>query len=159
MYKKNFEVRWSDIDANKHLGNSSYVDYMSNTRMSFFTERGLDLDELNRLGLGPVVFYEHIYYFKEILLGVAITVSLEVSGYSEDGRFIMFEHNFYNSEGKNLAYSEMLFSWIDMKSRKLGSVPDELLDKIELFPRSENFKILTKEDTRKYGKTPVDQIV
>lgn len=157
MYKKNFEVRWNDVDANKHVGNSAYIEYMSHTRMSFFIERDLSIDTLNDLGLGPIVFYEHIYYFREILLGETITVSLEVSGYSEDGRFIKFEHNFYNKEGKNLAYSEMLFSWIDMSTRKLGQVPEALLKKIALFPRAKNFKFLTKEDTRKYGKVPVDQ--
>ena len=159
MYLKNFEVRWSDIDANKHLGNSSYIDFMSHTRMSFFIERGLGLNVLSGMGLGPIVFYEHIYYFKEILLGQPISVSLEVSGFSEDGRFIMFEHNFYDDKGKNLAYSEMLFSWIDLKTRKLGNIPDELLQKIKQFPRAKNFKSLTKEDTRKYGKAPVDRIL
>jgi len=68
----------------------------------------------------------------------------------------MFEHNFYNSEGKNLAYAEVLFSWIDIKKRKFGMVSKELLGIIEAFPRSENFKILTKEDTRKYGRKPKD---
>ena len=147
-------MRWSDIDANKHLGNSSYVDYMSNTRMSFFTEQGLDLDELNRFGLGPIVFYEHIYYFKEILLGDAITVSLEVSGYSEDGRFIMFEHNFYNGKGENIAYCEMQGGWIDLKLRRLTPLPDSLIHLTDQFPKSKNFKVLTKEDTRKHGIRP-----
>tara|TARA_B100000745_G_C19896677_1_gene300144 strand:+ start:161 stop:373 length:213 start_codon:yes stop_codon:yes gene_type:complete len=68
----------------------------------------------------------------------------------------MFEHNFYNSEGENLAYAEILFSWIDIKKRKFGMVSKELLDIIEAFPRSENFKILTKEDTRRYGRKPKD---
>ncbi|HAI81195.1 MAG TPA: thioesterase, partial [Chryseobacterium sp.] len=27
VYHHKFEVRWSDIDANKHLANSSYVQY------------------------------------------------------------------------------------------------------------------------------------
>ena len=156
MYFKNFDVRWSDIDANKHLGNSSYIDFMSHTRMSFFIEAGLDLDTMQKMGLGPVVFYEHIHYFKEVMLGKTLRVSLEVSGFSEDGQFIIFEHNFYDEKGKNLAYSEMLFSWIDLATRKLGRVPGEMLEKIRSFPRSANFKILTKEDTRKHGRLPVD---
>jgi len=158
MYTKQFDIRWSDIDANKHLGNSTYIDYMSHTRMAFFTEKGIGLRAMETYGLGPVVFYEHVYYFKEILLGSPITVSLEVSGFSEDGRFIKFVHNFYDTKGKNLAFSEMLFSWIDLESRKLGTVPMELLQIIKSFPKSEDFKILTKEDTRKYGRTPKDLV-
>ncbi len=124
--------------------------------MSFFTEQGLDIDAMERLGLGPIVFYEHIYYFNEALLGAPVNVSLEVIGHSEDGRFVMFEHNFYSMEGKNFAHGEMMFSWIDMQTRKLGKVPHNLLQLIESFPKSKEFKILTKEDTRKYGKTPRD---
>ncbi|MBT8267485.1 MAG: thioesterase family protein [Bacteroidia bacterium] len=156
MYLKEFDIRWRDIDANMHLGNSSYVDFMSHTRMTFLIEMGLDLSTMKSMGLGPIVFYEHIYYFKELRLGQPVRVSLEVAGMSEDGRFIKFEHNFYNQNGRNLAYSEMLFSWIDLKTRKLGNVSENLLEKIKTFPKAAHFKILTKEDTRKYGKRPQD---
>jgi len=158
MYTKQFDIRWSDIDANKHLGNSTYIDYMSHTRMAFFTEKGIGIQPMEALGLGPIVFYEHVYYFKEILLGSPVTVSLEVAGFSDDGRFIKFEHNFYDNKGKNLAFSEMLFSWIDLKTRKLGEVPNELLQIINTFPKSDDFKILTKTDTRKYGRIPKDLV-
>lgn len=154
MFTKEFEIRWNDLDANMHLGNSSYIEFMSHTRMAFFMEQGIGIDAMTSLGLGPIVFYEHIYYFKEALLGTPITVSLEIAGYSEDGRFVIIEHNFYDTNGKHLTHAEMLFSWINLKTRKLGVVPDSLLAKIKTFPKSENFKILSKEDIRKYGKEP-----
>jgi len=156
MYKKEFEIRWNDLDANKHLGNSTYVEYMSHTRMGFLTSCGLSLDVINSYGLGPIVMYEHVYYFKEIGLDDKIKVSLEVSGMSEDGRFIQIEHNFYNEEGKNLANAEMLFSWMDLKTRRFGKIPEELLKKIENFPRTKNFRILSREDTKSLIKKPVD---
>ena len=40
MYKKQFEIRWSDLDANGHLANSAYTNFMSHTRMAFFSEFG-----------------------------------------------------------------------------------------------------------------------
>ena len=159
MYTKKFDVRWNDLDANQHLGNSAYIEFMSHTRMSFLTKQGVGLDVMNSFGLGPIVFYEHIYYFKEVLLGEAITVSLEVQGHSEDGRFVMIEHNFYDEKGRNLAYSEILFSWIDLNTRKLGKIPNELLQKIKFFPRSKTFNFLTKEDIRKHGKRAIDLAV
>lgn len=156
MFLKEFEIRWNDIDANKHLGNSTYVEYMSDTRMTFLTSHGLSLDVINDLGLGPIVFYEHVHYFKEIGLEDKIKVSLEVTGISKDGRFIKIEHNFYNEEGKNLAYAEMLFSWMNLKTRKLGKVPDFLLQKVTNFPRSKNFKYLTKDSLKVNFITPID---
>ncbi|NQX85902.1 MAG: thioesterase family protein [Flavobacteriaceae bacterium] len=156
MYTKKFEIRWSDIDANQHLGNSTYIDYLSHTRMSFFKEKGMGMEVMNTYGLGPVALYEHIYYFKEIQVGSPVIVSLELKGYSEDGRFLEIAHNFYDESGKNLAYSEMLFSWIDLKTRTLGEVPIELLKIIETFPKAKDFKILSKSDMRKHGKRPKD---
>lgn len=154
MYKKHFEIRWSDVDANGHLANSAYTNFMSHTRMAFFGENGFSMAEIKNHNIGPVVFYEHMYYFKESFLGVPITVTIEISGLSEDGMFFKFEHNFYNHKGENLAYCEMLGAWIDLTKRSLTSLPKNLLQKAHEFPKSESYKILTKDDTRKNGVKP-----
>jgi acyl-CoA thioester hydrolase len=38
IFYHKFEVRWSDLDANKHLANSSYVQYCAQARMAFMTK-------------------------------------------------------------------------------------------------------------------------
>jgi acyl-CoA thioester hydrolase len=154
MYTKQFEIRWSDIDANIHLANSAYTSFVTHTRMSFFVDHGFTIQVMGNYNIGPVVFYEHMYYFKETYLGTPITVTLEVTGLSEDGKFFRFEHNFYDDNGINLAHCEILGSWIDTKKRKLIALPKPLLELFKKFTKSEDFKILTKEDTRKYGKLP-----
>jgi acyl-CoA thioester hydrolase len=127
---------------------------MSHARMAFFNEQGFSMPEIRKFNVGPVVFYEHMYYFKESFLGAPITVTIEVSGLSEDGMLFKFEHNFYNEKGENLAYCEMQGAWIDLKVRKLTQLPEELLSLAQKFPKTQSFKILTKEDTRKYGIKP-----
>ncbi len=156
MYIKNFEIRWSDIDANRHLANSAYLNFTSHTRMSFLIKHGLSQKELVKHNIGPVVFYEHIYYFKEIFPGKPIQVSLELAGLSKGGMFFQFIHNFYNHEGKNMAHSEMMGAWIDLKTRKLIDLPEELHSIFGKADHSSDFKVLTKEDTRKYAKKPKD---
>ncbi|MDA7559240.1 acyl-CoA thioesterase [Flavobacteriaceae bacterium] len=159
MYTKKFEIRWSDLDANLHLGNSKYIDFMSHTRMSFLIKNNLDLGEMVKSNLGPITLHEHIYYFKEVRPNESIIVSLEVSGFTPDGRFLKFEHNFYDKEGRNLAYAEILFSWIDMKKRKIGTISKAFLNKIESLPRAENFKFLSKEDLKSKAMTPKNLII
>ena len=156
-YTKNFEVRWSDLDANRHLANSAYQNMMSHTRMAFLLENGFTQKDLIKHNLGPVVFYEHIYYFKELQPEDSIEVSLKLKGLSEDGMFFAFEHNFYNQHGKNCARCEMLGSWIDMKTRKLIPLPKHLLDPLNHLAKTEDFKILTQEDTRKFKVYPEDK--
>lgn len=154
MYKKQFEIRWSDVDANGHLANSAYTNFMSHARMSFFNEYGFTMKDIIDNGIGPVVFYEHMYYFKESFIGTPITVTIKVSGLSEDGMLFMFEHDFYNHKGDHLAHCEMQGGWIDLKLRRLRSLPEAMLELAHKFPKSENFKVLTKADTRKHGVRP-----
>ena len=155
MYTKQFEIRWSDVDANRHLANSAYTNFMSHTRMAFFIEKGLNMKTIEEYNLSPVVFYEHMYYVKETFLGQPITVSLEASGLSEDGMFFKFDHNFYNHKGENIAHCEMLGAWIDFTTRKLTGLPKKLFKLQDNFPKTNTFKILTKADTRVFGKKPV----
>lgn len=156
MYLKEFEIRWSDVDANRHLANSAYINFMSHTRVAFFEEHNFSLSNLVKYDISPVIFYEHIYYFKEAFLGTPIRVSLEVTGLSEDGMFFRMEHNFYNHKGENLANCELLGAWINLKSRSLTAIPEGLNGELNNFPKSKDFKILTKEDTRKFGKKPLN---
>ncbi|GLB53383.1 hypothetical protein NBRC110019_24240 [Neptunitalea chrysea] len=156
MYLKEFEIRWSDTDANRHLGNSAYINFMSHTRMGFLMENGFSQKEMAKYNIGPVVFYEHMYYFKEVFAGKPVKVSLEIAGISEDYRFFEFHHNFYKEDGTNFAHCEMMGAWIDLGTRKLIGLPDDLKSLLGAEFRADNYRTLTKEDTRKYSKKPVN---
>ena len=122
MFTKEFDIRWSDLDANRHLANSAFINFMSHTRMAYLIENGFGQKEMAKYNIGPVIFYEHIFYFREVLQGKPIKVSFEVGGVSEDGSLFKFVHNFYDSNGKNLATCDMLDAgWILKNVRWLHS--------------------------------------
>jgi acyl-CoA thioester hydrolase len=156
MYTKEFDVRWNDLDANRHLANAAYINYAAHTRMSYLISRGFNHKVLHDHNIGPVVFYEHIYYFKEVFGDRPVQVSLELDGLSEDGKFFEFVHNFYDHKGRNFAHCEMVGGWIDLKTRKLIPLPDAIASFIVDAPRSKTFKVLTKEYTRRFMKKPID---
>ncbi|MEM0517386.1 MULTISPECIES: acyl-CoA thioesterase [Aequorivita] len=156
MYTKQFEIRWSDIDANRHLRNSAYIDYMSHTRMSFLLECGMNQKGLASHNLGPVAFYEHMYYFREFFPGKPVFVSLQLKGLSDDGMYFEFLHNFYDENGKNCARCEMMGGWIDLMDRKLVGLPKVFFDQFSALEKTDDFRILTKENTRKYSERPRD---
>ncbi|OQD44544.1 thioesterase [Croceivirga radicis] len=158
MFLKEFEVRWSDVDANRHLANSAYINFMSHTRMAYLSKIGFGHKEFEAFGIGPVVFYEHMYYFKEVFPGKPIRVSLEWKGLSKDGMFFEFHHNFYNADGKNVGHCEMMGAFIDMKKRSLTGLPDEILQTFMAEEKAADFKFLTKEDTRKHVRLPKDLV-
>lgn len=159
MYLKDFEIRWSDIDANRHLANSAYLNFMSHTRIAFLMDIGFNQKTLAENEIGPVVFYEHIYYFKEVFPGRPIKVSMEITGMSEDAKFFEFLHNFYDYKGANFARCEMMGSWMDLKSRKLTGLTNNFLMVFSGVEKAEDFRILTKEDTRKFARVPKSLMV
>ncbi|ETN94551.1 acyl-CoA thioesterase [Zhouia amylolytica] len=156
MYTKEFEIRWNDIDANRHLANQAYIAYAAHTRMSFLIEHGFNQQLLQEKNIGPVVFYEHIYYFKEVFVGKPVKVSLELTGLSDDAKFFAFRHNYYDHKGRNFASCEMMGGWIDLKSRTLIGLEPEIRSLFDMAHKAEDFKELTKEDTRKFNKKPKD---
>jgi acyl-CoA thioester hydrolase len=117
-------------------------------------EMGFDHRTLVQHELGPVVFHEHIYYFKEVFPGRPVQVSLEIMGMSPDGTFFEFHHNFYNHKGEHVAHCEMMGAWMDLKTRKLTPLSDDFLQKFNAMEKGADFKLLTKEDTRKFAKRP-----
>ncbi|MBX2828064.1 MAG: acyl-CoA thioesterase [Flavobacteriaceae bacterium] len=158
MYFKEFDIRWSDLDANRHLANSAYINFMSHTRMGFLISHGIDQRAMAKYDMGPVVFNENIYYFKEVFQGQPIRVSFQFGGMSEDGMFFRFVHNFYDHKGRNLAHCEMQGGWMDLKARKLTPLPEALLPLLDEAPKTDDFKVLTKMDMRQSGKAPKDLI-
>ncbi|MET1258744.1 thioesterase family protein [Flagellimonas sp. DF-77] len=156
MFFKEFDIRWSDLDANRHLANSAYINFMSHTRMAYLGILGFNQKSMAQFQIGPVVFYEHMYYFKEVFVGKPVKVSLDLKGISEDGMFFEFQHDFFDANGKNFARCEMMGGWMDLTTRKLSGLPDQFLEAFEKMERSPDFKYLTKADTRTFAKVPKD---
>lgn len=154
MYLKEFEVRWNDLDANRHLANSSYINFMSHTRLSYMMENGFGQNSMVTNNIGPVVFYEHMFYFREVFPGKPIRVSLQLKGISKNGMYFEFQHNFYNHEGENMARCNMMGGWIDLQTRKLRDLPNKLFLALNELEKTGDFKNLTKDDTRKFKQFP-----
>lgn len=84
MYSKDFEIRWADIDANRHVANAAYVNLLTATRMSYLTENGFTQSKFESLGFGPVIFTVEFYYIKEIRHHEKIKITLELLANDQD---------------------------------------------------------------------------
>ena len=84
MHLKQFEIRWSDLDANRHVANSAYSDLLVETRMSFLREKGFSQKEFAEYDIGPVVFSEEFFYLREIMPSETVQVGTELLANSAD---------------------------------------------------------------------------
>lgn len=148
-YIHKFEVRWSDIDANRHLANSAYVEYCAQARMGFMSKHKMGLSQLNRWGIGPVILHEQYSFFKEIYSDRMVYVTVEIGGLSEDGEIYKFLHKFYLPDGTHCATSEATGVWIDVMLRKMTTPPDEVIEALQPY-KTENTEVLTRESLKSF---------
>lgn len=146
-YYHKFEVRWGDIDANRHLANSSYVAFCAQARMAFMEKNKMGLGALNRWGIGPVVLHERFSFFKEIYYGQEVYVSVEMNGFSDDGSIYQFSHKFFLADGTHCATAEATGVWIDMMLRKSTNPPDDIVEVMNLY-KSPNHKVMSRDDIK-----------
>jgi len=139
-YCKTYEVRWSDMDPNRHLRHSVYNDYAAHTRVSMFGDYGLSISEIAKEGLGPILFREETRFYKEIQLSEIITVKCAIQKIRKDGSRWSFIHNIYKEDNSLAAEITVEGAWLDLKLRKLGQPTEEMMKVINAFPKSEDFR-------------------
>jgi acyl-CoA thioester hydrolase len=144
-FQQTVQIRWSDIDANRHLRHSVYYDYGAAMRMNVLSERGLTTKKLEEFMIGPILFREEAIFRREILLEDKITLNVELVKTTEDyGRWSL-RHQFLKGDGTLAAILNVDGAWIDLQKRKLAPANDFIKNIFENFPKSQDFQIVSLE--------------
>lgn len=139
-YSKTYEVKWADMDPNRHMRHSVYLDYAAQTRVALFRDYGLPMDEISQMGLGPILFREEIKYLKEVNMMDKIIVYCQIKWMNEDGSKWSFYHQMFKKNEIPVAELTVDGAWLDLNVRKLGVPPNEIIETMKQFPRTEDFK-------------------
>lgn len=149
------KVRWSDLDANMHLANASYMNFTSFARIEFLRHCGITLADLAKSKIGPAILREEFSFFREAHDGQEIIISVEVTGNSQEGDIFQFEHNLYDKKtGNHIAYSRVFGVWFSMIERKKLAPPTEMLEKINANIDLENVRLLSYSDLKNLPVQP-----
>ncbi|SRR5258706_4927516 len=133
------QIRWSDIDQNRHLRHSVYYDYGAMVRVSCFTGQGLTTMKLEELNIGPVLFREEAIFKREIKFEDKISVDLQLLKSLPDFSRWSMRHHFYKEDKTLAATINLDAAWIDITKRKLA-IPNLFIQKIFAdFPKAEEF--------------------
>jgi len=144
MFKQTVQIRWADIDANRHLRHSVYYDYGASMRMNALTAEGLTMKKLEELMIGPILFREEAIFKREIVFGDEITIDVELVKAREDFARWSLRHNFLKQNGTVAAIVNIDGAWIDLVRRKLA-IPDPFIRGIfEKFPKAPDFELSSK---------------
>jgi acyl-CoA thioester hydrolase len=144
-YSQTIQLRWADIDANRHLRHSVYYDFGAAMRMNVLSAQGLTTKKLEALMIGPVLFREEAIFKRELLFEDKLTLTVELVKTTADyGRWSL-RHQFIKGDDTLAAILNVDGAWIDLTKRKLA-VPDEFIRNIfENFPKSQDFQIVVPE--------------
>ena len=144
-YTLPIQIRWSDIDANRHMRHSVYYDYGATARMVVLSENGLTTAKLEALQTGPILFREEGIFKREILLEDRITIDVTLVKATPDYSRISLRHHIVKADGTLAAIINVDCAWIDLVKRKLA-VPGEFIQKIVgAFPHTDDFQLVEKK--------------
>ena len=144
QYTKEFEIRWGDIDANRHVTNIAYSEYFVHTRFSFLRANNLDQKWFDKNKLGPAVLHDEIFYLKEISPDEKVKVNIMLDGRTEDYKVTRFAQILYNGKGELASYCLTVFAWMDLEKRKIAVPPQNIIDAMNTLRPTKTFEILDR---------------
>lgn len=140
-FSKDIQIRWADLDPNFHLRHSVYYDWGAFIRIEFLNARGLTSEVMQELQFGPIIFREECIFRREIRLGDAVKIDLNVLEARKDYSRWSIQHHI--TKGDTLAAIINLDgAWINMVQRKLFTPPEIVQEVFDKMPRAENFEWL-----------------
>lgn len=142
--EQDIQLRWADIDANRHLRHSVYYDYGASMRMKVLSDRGLTIKKLEEFRMGPVLFREEAIFKREVVFEDKLTLTVELVRSTPDyGRWSL-RHYFMKGDVV-AAILNIDGAWIDLEKRKLAPANDFIKNIFEQFPKAEDFQFVVPE--------------
>lgn len=138
-FERTIEVRWSDVDQNRHVRHSAYYDYGAHARIKFFEANGFTSAQMGKLNIGPIIFKEECSFIRELGPGETLTVNVLNGGVSEDGARWTLHHEIFNSKGEKSAHITLKGAWMDLAKRKLTLPPAEVKALIPVLPKGDAY--------------------
>ena len=147
-YSRNYEIRWSDLDANGHVNYSAYINAAADLRYHFFSERNFPPEKFVELGIGPVYTAIHAQFLREVRLGETVTITYALAALSPQGSRWKVQHDILKSTGKKAVSLEVEGTILDLTTRKPAFPSPELMQTFNLIPRAKDFEVLSETPRR-----------
>jgi len=152
-YSIPYEVRWTDIDANRHVRYSAYIDAAAELRYRYFTQHNLPPETFNVLGVGPIYTSLMVNFYREVRLGETLTITFQLAGISPQGIRWKAWHDFLKENGKKAVSLCVEGTFLNLTNRQPTVPSPEILTVFQKAPRRPDFEVLS--ESRWFGKAAV----
>ncbi len=144
-YKKNPEVRWSDLDPNFHLRHSVYYDYGAFSRVSYLNENGITPEFMLEHNIGPIIFREECLFKREIKLGDQLMINLKLDKSTANMSRWTMVHELWKNDDTLAAIITVDGAWLDTHLRKLAKPPELFREAFKRLPKTDRFELIEKK--------------
>lgn len=136
------------MDANRHLRHSAYADYCAQARSNMLKKAGLSLDMFASSQIGPILFREELIYLREVKLDDFIHVTVEMTKYNRQNSRFSFKHELFRADGTKCAIIHVDGAWLNLKTRKLTTLPEDWKIIAENLPKAEDIEIISPDQKK-----------
>jgi acyl-CoA thioester hydrolase len=117
------QLRWADVDANRHVNNVAYFTFMEQARIDWLKRAGL---QTTAKGEGPVVVQQSCNYRKAMPFVEHVDVRMYVGPPGRTSFPTYYEIVSAQDESCVYALGEAIMVWTDRASGASRPVPDDL---------------------------------
>ena len=90
VFEHHTDVGWFDLDANRHMKNTAYMEKSVDCRLRYFNSTGVSPDIFAKWKVAFVVVSDQVTYSKELFLGDRMRVQMLCGGINARGsRFLI----------------------------------------------------------------------
>ena len=141
-FSRTYAIKWADLDTNGHLRYSVFIDYAVDNQFRSIENHGYGPKKLMELGFGPVILRMETRYQREVTFDETVVDSLRLTGMSPDGARWKSRHDIIKSNGDMAATIKLEGVWVDVHTKQAIAPPPDLLQILNLIPRTEDFETL-----------------
>lgn len=133
------KILWSQIDSNQHIRHSAYADIAATARLELLRAGGVTLEVLAKEMFGPVLFKEELVYCKEIRGVQEVTVKSFLKRIERNYSKWSIVSEIYREDGELSCIVTVDGAWIDLRLRKVTSLPEKFRTAFLEVPKTEDF--------------------
>jgi acyl-CoA thioester hydrolase len=148
MFERTVHVSWAQVDPNRHLRNTAYIDAAVDVRLMYFATHGFDHDAFHRHGIGPIARSDHITYLREVPMFDTLRINIACAGRSTDGSRWVLRQEIRRGDGVLAARLDTSGGFLDLAARRLCLPPPPLLAALDALERIADYVVLPSSVTR-----------
>ncbi|KAB8033532.1 acyl-CoA thioesterase [Fluviispira multicolorata] len=118
-YEYEIQIKENHLDTFGHVNNAVYLQLCEEARWEIITENGFGIQEIQQLGIGPVILEVNIKFQKELKLREKIKISTQCIAIR--GKVLEIQHEIMNEKNEICSIALFTIGIFDTKKRKIIS--------------------------------------